>query len=204
MPKTIVTSWAVAAAYPRLGIAGVILLLSAVLVAGCTAPSYGAAAVQPTTAPPVVAAPATAQPATGATPAATSASAAQVKVVQSSQFGQILADDTGRTLYLYTNDIKNTSNCYGGCATAWPPLITGGTPVAGAGADPALIGTTTRRDGQMQVTYNGWPLYYWFKDQKPGDTTGQNVGGTWFVVSPKGDKIAAASTPTSTPSAATY
>jgi plastocyanin len=58
--------------------------------------------------------------------------------------------------------------------------------------DAALLGTTARKDGSTQVTYNGWPLYYWVKDQKPGDVTGQNVNGVWFVVSAKGDKIEAA------------
>jgi plastocyanin len=100
------------------------------------------------------------------------------------------------TLYLYTNDTKNTSTCYDKCATAWPPLLTSGAPAVGAGADASLLGTTTRTDGKMQVTYNGWPLYYWFKDQKAGDTTGQLVGGVWFVVSPKGDKITTATNPT--------
>ena len=93
------------------------------------------------------------------------------------------------TLYLYTKDTKNTSNCYDKCATNWPPLLTEGKPAAGTGADASLLGTTTRKDGKMQVTYNGWPLYYWVKDQKPGDATGQDVGGVWYVLNAKGEEV---------------
>ena len=58
---------------------------------------------------------------------------------------------------------------------------------AGDGVDAALLGTTTRKDGTMQVTYNGWPLYYYVKDPKPGDVTGQDVGEVWYVLSAKGE-----------------
>jgi len=58
-----------------------------------------------------------------------------------------------------------------------PPGHRSGQPTAGAGVTGQL-GTLTRADGTTQVTYNGMPLYYWFKDAQPGDTTGQNVGGT--------------------------
>ncbi|MDP3062075.1 MAG: cupredoxin domain-containing protein, partial [Chloroflexota bacterium] len=74
------------------------------------------------------------------------------------------------------------------------------------GATASLLGTTKRKDGSTQVTYNGWPLYYWWKDAKPGDTLGQNVGKVWFVVAPDGKPVQPpAPTPTSTqqPAAAT-
>ena len=147
------------------------------------------------------------------TPAAQSTAAAQpaygsaatgtiVKLAQNEKLGQYLADDKGMTLYLYTKDTKNTSVCYDKCATNWPPLFTEGAPAAGDGVDASLLGTTTRTDGKVQVTYNGWPLYYWIKDQKPGDTTGQLVGGVWFVLSPKGDKIEVPTNPTPAATAA--
>lgn len=99
------------------------------------------------------------------------------------ELGSFLTDDAGRTLYLYTKDAPGISSCYEACATAWPPLLT--TTDAALPPDvPGVVGTTTRNDGGVQVTYNGMPLYYWTKDQKPGDTTGQNVGGVWFVVTP--------------------
>ena len=63
------------------------------------------------------------------------------------------------------------------------------------GAKAELIGTITRDDGYVQVTYNKMPLYYWFKDVKPGDTNGQNVGKVWFVPSAAGEAITAATLP---------
>jgi predicted lipoprotein with Yx(FWY)xxD motif len=92
------------------------------------------------------------------------------------------------TLYLFTQDTPNTSNCYTACATAWPPLLTSGAPTAGSGVTAAMLGTTKRTDGSTQVTYNGWPLYYWANDKKPGDVTGENVQGVWFVITPAGVK----------------
>ena len=112
-----------------------------------------------------------------------------VKLAKDDKLGMFLADEQDKTLYLFTKDTPNTSNCYDKCEAAWPVLFTTGAPRAGDGVDAALLGTTTRKDGRLQVTYNGWPLYYWIKDQKPGDTTGQGVGGVWFLVSPKGEKI---------------
>ena len=70
--------------------------------------------------------------------------------------------------------------------------MTAGAPKAGDGADAAMLGTTARTDGTTQVTYNGWPLYYYIKDQKAGDTTGQGVGDVWYVLSAKGDMVTTA------------
>ena len=78
-----------------------------------------------------------------------------------------------------TNDNTNTSIA-GDCS---------GEAMAGDGVDAALIGTITRDDGTTQVTYNGWPLYYFAEDTAPGDANGQGVGGKWFLVSPTGDAI---------------
>jgi predicted lipoprotein with Yx(FWY)xxD motif len=122
-----------------------------------------------------------------ATPAAPAAGAAAVvDVGQNATLGSFLVDSKGMTLYLYTKDSPNTSNCYATCATAWPPLLTSGAPVAGTGVNAAMLGTTKRTDGTMEVTYNGWPLYYWVNDKKPGDTTGENVQNVWFVITPAG------------------
>jgi predicted lipoprotein with Yx(FWY)xxD motif len=190
------------------------MVVLTMLAAGC-APAASSPYAQSPAAPaaaaqaPVVATQASAAaaplvlPAAGATPAATASSAAAVvRVSHNDTLGQFLADGKGMTLYMYTKDAKGTSNCYDKCATAWPPLNTGGAPVAGGGIDGSLLGTTTRTDGKTQVTYNGWPLYYWFKDQQPGDTTGQNVGGVWFVLSPKGDIIKTAGAKAATSGAA--
>jgi predicted lipoprotein with Yx(FWY)xxD motif len=123
--------------------------------------------------------------------------AATVAVAQSAEFGSILVDDKGMTLYLFTKDTPDTTTCYDKCATNWPPLLTTGDPVAGEGVDASKLGTTQRTDGTMQVTYNGWPLYYYAKDKQAGDTTGQDVGDVWFVLSPAGDKVDSA-TPAAT------
>ncbi len=136
-------------------------------------------------------APAATQAATQA-PAAAASGPAMVNLTKTDKLGSFLVDGKGMTLYLFTKDSPNTSVCYDKCAVAWPPLLTSGTPVAGNGVDASKFGTTTRKDGTTQVTYNGWPLYYYFKDKAPGDVTGQNVGTVWFVVSPTGDKITTA------------
>jgi len=196
------------------------LIILALALAGCAAPGNTAPAVRPTAAPAATMVPvatvvpaATAAPAATAIPAATTAPApaaqaptgpATVMVSKNDKLGQIVADSEGKTLYLYTKDSKDTSNCYDKCAQNWPPLLTTGAPKAGDGADAGLLGTTARTDGTTQVTYNGWPLYYWIKDQKPGDATGQDVGGVWYVLSPKGEQVATpgtAASPASTPAA---
>lgn len=111
---------------------------------------------------------------------------ASLTVGHSDELGNYLVGPNGMTLYLYKKDEANVSNCYGGCAVAWPPLMVGANQevTAGEGVDASKIGVTERTDGTRMVTYDGAPLYYWVKDVKPGDTTGQNVGEVWFVVEP--------------------
>ena len=104
-----------------------------------------------------------------------------------SDHGTILVDGEGRTLYLFTQDSPGVSTCEGDCLAAWPPLL--GEPEAGEGVDESLLDVTLRADGSQQVTYNGWPLYYWAQDMAPGDTTGQGVNEVWWVVSPEGEPI---------------
>jgi len=134
--------------------------------------------------------PAATEPATAAaTSASAAAGAAMVNLGKDDKLGSFLVDDKGMSLYLFTKDTPNTSVCYDKCAAAWPPLLTTGAPVAGQGVDTSKFGTTTRQDGSMQVTYNGWPLYYFAKDKAPGDVTGQGVGDVWFVVSAAGEQI---------------
>jgi predicted lipoprotein with Yx(FWY)xxD motif len=114
-----------------------------------------------------------------------------VSVAEVGTFGEALVDGEGRTLYLFTNDTQNagTSACTGDCLVAWPPLLTDGDPAAGGGVDEAMLGTITLPDGTTQVTYNGWPLYYYAEDTAAGDANGQGVGGVWFLVSPTGEMI---------------
>jgi predicted lipoprotein with Yx(FWY)xxD motif len=112
-----------------------------------------------------------------------------LQVAANSQLGKFLADGDGNTLYLFTKDTKGTSSCYDKCAQAWPPLIPSGQPTLKDGVSTDLISTTMRTDGSVQLTYNGWPLYYYAKDKAPGDTTGQAVGNAWWVVSGEGNAI---------------
>lgn len=125
------------------------------------------------------------------TPSAAAGTAATVDLHPSS-LGQILVDAQGRTLYLFEADTNGKSNCSGPCATAWPPLLSNGTPQAATGASAALVGTTTRGDGSTQVTYAGHPLYYFVGDKAAGDTTGQDIdqfGAKWYVLAKDGKKI---------------
>jgi predicted lipoprotein with Yx(FWY)xxD motif len=112
--------------------------------------------------------------------------------IAKSQLGRILVDSKGITLYDFPPDKGTTSVCYGACAALWPPLVTHGRPVAGPGVRASLLRTTKRKDGKLQVTYGGHPLYYFVTDRKPGQTTGQGVnqfGGPWWVISPAGKEI---------------
>lgn len=114
---------------------------------------------------------------------------ASIKATQSATLGNIISDNSGRTLYMYTRDEINKSNCYDSCAQHWPPLLTIDAPAVASGATASILGTTKRTDGSTQITYNGMPLYYWWQDVKPGDTLGQNVGAVWFVVDLDGKVI---------------
>jgi predicted lipoprotein with Yx(FWY)xxD motif len=113
-------------------------------------------------------------------------------VANNSKLGNILVDSQGRTLYLFQKDSGTTSSCTGACAAAWPPLRVNGQPSVGSGANASMVGTTTRSDGNPQVTYNGHPLYLYAGDQEPGDTNGQGLtafGGGWCAVSPAGNQV---------------
>ena len=125
-----------------------------------------------------------------ATPSAAPSAAAApvVKTATATVAGKsetILTDTKGMTLYYYTPDKGGKVTCTAGCATAWPPLMlpAGVTKPTGEGVSSGL-GTVANPSGGLQVTYHGWPLYGWVKDKAPGDTTGQGVGGNWFVVTP--------------------
>jgi predicted lipoprotein with Yx(FWY)xxD motif len=103
--------------------------------------------------------------------------------------GTVLADAEGMTVYLYTPDKGTTSTCYGGCESAWPPVVAEGKPSAGEGAMSTALGTTKRKDGTMQVTYNGHPLYTFTGDTAPGEAVGQENDGTWFVLDESGEAV---------------
>jgi len=124
---------------------------------------------------------------TAASMLAMSVANAEVTVGSSPHYGNVLYDKDRFVLYSFSADRGSRSTCYGTCEKAWPPMLTKGAPRV-VGLDAKLLGTTKRRDGSLQVTYGGHPLYYW-----SGDTVGaimcQHVklhGGEWYVVSPSG------------------
>ncbi|MGW4486434.1 hypothetical protein ACWEOE_21615 [Amycolatopsis sp. NPDC004368] len=104
----------------------------------------------------------------------------------------IVHDGAGRTLYRFDKDTPKppTSNCNGDCKVKWPPvLVKPGSRIFVNGVAAAKIGIITRSDGGRQVTLNGWPLYTFSGDKKPGDINGEGVQGTWFAISPTGGKV---------------
>jgi predicted lipoprotein with Yx(FWY)xxD motif len=150
-----------------------LLIAAFLVVAACGSSSSSTGSASPSTSP------ATSPAATGTT----------IAVATNAKLGQILVDGKGITVYLFVHDTGTASTCYTSCAQIWPPVLTSGIPQAGAGATASLLGTTTRTDGKVEVTYAGHPLYYFVSDKQPGDTTGQGIdgfGGLWWVLTPSG------------------
>ena len=154
---------------------------AAALLSVLTACGGGSSAA---TAPPAATTPAATVPA-ATTPAAAASGPATIQI-GSTSLGMVLTDAQGRTLYMFVPDKAGASTCYGQCATAWPPVLTTGAPVAGTGLDTSLLGTTTRTDGTVQVTYNKLPLYLFANDAAAGDVNGQGVKSVWFVMDATG------------------
>jgi predicted lipoprotein with Yx(FWY)xxD motif len=142
------------------------LAAAALTAAACS--SSGSAAAPGSTPPAAsTAAPGSAAPGTGA---------AVIKTAGTS-LGTVLTDGKGITVYLFEADTTTKPTCYHACAQFWPPVLTTGAPVAGAGAKASLLGTVNRTDGKLQVTYAGHPLYYFVQSTKPGNVSGQGVNG---------------------------
>jgi predicted lipoprotein with Yx(FWY)xxD motif len=118
---------------------------------------------------------------------------------ESTGAGKILVDAQGRTMYAFAADSKGKSNCSGSCLTYWPAVPAGSkTPKASAGVT-ATFGVLHRQDGTAQLTVDGYPMYTYVGDTKPGATTGQGKnlsGGLWWVVSPSGKWITKAGSAT--------
>lgn len=126
-----------------------------------------------------------------------------VNATEHEQFGQILTDAEGRTLYLFINEEaeaaegdrvtsglrSNVAACEGPCLENWPP-VTAETAVAGEGIDPELL-YVEEIDGRNQLVYNGWPLYYFARDEEPGQVAGQGLGdgNVWYVLNAEGNPV---------------
>lgn len=122
-----------------------------------------------------------------------------VKVMSAPELGAVVADAEGMTLYdahrdnpmIYQFDRVPTPTCYHACAEVWQPLLTASSPQAAGTADPDLLGTIRRRDGGLQVTYDGHPLYAYAEDEQPGEANGDNthsLGSEWHALEPDGDE----------------
>jgi len=108
-----------------------------------------------------------------------------------SEFGSMLFDSNEQAIYVFEKERDGESVCYDECAGAWPPVFTNGTPKAGKGVDTSLLGTAKRRDGKLQVTYAGKPLYF-YAHERPGEVKCHNVnlnGGFWWVVGADGARL---------------
>jgi len=175
----------------RIAILVAVVALIAVACGGSeTTGTEAAPETEPTTGGPETtgteAAPET-EPTTTPTTSVPEAEAAGV-VAAASALGELLTDADGNTLYIFLPDAQGDSTCYGDCEAKWPVFAGEG---AGDGVDAALLGTSTRTDGNPQTSYNGWPLYYFAGDATPGDTNGQGVGDVWYVIAPNGELIGA-------------
>ncbi|MFN8050723.1 MAG: hypothetical protein U0Q22_04775 [Acidimicrobiales bacterium] len=182
----------------RYALAAILPVVLAVVLAGCgddsTTTTAGAAGGSATT---TTAAGTTTSAATAGSDAATTAPAGggpTVKIADS-PLGRILVDGAGHTLYVFMPDTATTSACTGGCATAWPPLPG---PATGDGVGADDLGTITRDDGSKQATFYGHPVYAYASDSAPGDTTGQGVGGKWYVVDADGNPVTGSAAATTT------
>jgi predicted lipoprotein with Yx(FWY)xxD motif len=91
----------------------------------------------------------------------------------------VLVGPNGMTLYTFDRDAGGKSMCNGPCATNWPPLMA----PAGASASGEWS-VVTRDDGSRQWAYKGKPVYYWIKDGKPGDRSGDGVNNAWRLARP--------------------
>ena len=103
-----------------------------------------------------------------------------------SAYGRVVFDGRGFVLYAFTRDRAGRSSCIDACAAAWPPYIVRTRPHG------PRLGAIKRKDGRLQVTYVGRPVYYYVGDRKPGQILCQNVfeyGGRWLVLRPNGTLV---------------
>jgi predicted lipoprotein with Yx(FWY)xxD motif len=150
------------------------LLVAAVLAAGAAVTLVLVLARSPATGPPRGSAPVDQRGA--------------VRVART-KLGPILVNGQGHTLYLFVKDRRGKSACYDACARIWPPATAPNAPIVGPGVAKAKLTTTLRRDHVRQLVYNGHPLYAMDADTRPGEMEGEGFLGTWFVVSPAGNRV---------------
>jgi predicted lipoprotein with Yx(FWY)xxD motif len=123
-------------------------------------------------------------------PRAGAAKAAKVQL-RHTEKGKILVNASGFTLYRFTRDPRNKDTCVAveNCAEIWPPLLTSGRPIAGAGVKSSLLSSIKLPNGKHQVTYAGHPLYTYSPATERGETGYigfSSYGGTWYAVNAAG------------------
>jgi predicted lipoprotein with Yx(FWY)xxD motif len=182
---------------------------AAATVAACSSSSSSGSAASPSTA---ASSPAT-SPATSpasasaSAPASASSTAATVSVKSVPGVGAVLVNGQGRTLYMLTSEKggKITCTAANGCTGVWPEttLATGTTATAGSGVQPSLLGTVKDASGNLEVTYNHWPLYTFSGDSGVGVAHGEGItsfGGTWYVLNAAGNPVTSSQGASSSPS----
>jgi predicted lipoprotein with Yx(FWY)xxD motif len=166
--------------FPRLPAAALVLAALALIAAGCGGSSSNpSSSSQSSTAP-------------ASSSESSSSGATAVSTSESPELGIVLVDSEGFTVYSFAKDNGTTSSCYGACAEAWPPVTASGKPTAGEGAMSSELGTTTRKDGTLQVTYAGHPLYTFVEDHSPGEANGNGstaFGGEWNALNESGSAV---------------
>lgn len=167
---------------PTLALAA-LALIAALAIAGCggsddgTGGAYGGNGITENT--------------TAKSPPGADSGAAVLTVASATGVGPVVVDARGFTVYDFHGDEGTTSSCYGACAQVWPPVLTEGDPQVGEGASAAKLGTTKRKDGTVQVTYAGHPLYTYAADKKPGEAKGNDVdsfGAEWYALKGNGEE----------------
>jgi predicted lipoprotein with Yx(FWY)xxD motif len=106
------------------------------------------------------------------------------------EHGIMLFDLSGHTLYRFDGDKGSTPTCYGACAKAWPPALTEG-KIRAVDVPRKLVGTTRRKDGTIQLTYAGHPLYT-HSGERQGEDKGNGVtafGATWHALRRTGKDV---------------
>lgn len=130
---------------------------------------------------------------TAKAPPGAESGAAVLTVATAPKVGAILVNSDGFTVYDFHKDKGTTSSCYGACEGVWPPVTTEGAPQVGEGASSSKLGTTKRKDGTVQVTYAGHPLYTYAADKKPGEANGHDFssyGAQWYALKGNGEEAA--------------
>jgi len=171
----------------------VLVVVTALAVAGCGNQAASVAEDQPSPKSVVPSSTAPAPTTTTVVPKPNErTSRGKLVTTSASEYGTMLFDTAGQAIYLFDKENTDRPECYQACAAAWPPVLTRGEPRGSGQVKSDLLGTTARTDGSTQATYAGHPLYYYLHDDK-NEVSCHNVtefGGLWLVVTPSGDPAA--------------